>query len=149
MSVVTIWGVWYVLSAIHVLCVYFKVRITFLTSACLLPIFWNYFIRVYWSTDHMLISCESYKGHKCIYEVLPKISENLLIITWILTLSPNFHRHLQSSHLGLVYNDPSNFAIFGSTHWSLPALACLVPVVILLGPFQWGWNVALSTGVSF
>jgi hypothetical protein len=28
--------------------------------------------------------------------VLPKISENFLVITWILTLSPNFHRHLRS-----------------------------------------------------
>jgi len=82
------------------------------------------------------------------YVVLPKISENLLIITWILTLSPNFHRHLQSSHLGLVY-DPSDFAIFGSSHWSLPALACLVPVAILLGSLQWIRNTALSTRVSF
>jgi hypothetical protein len=70
------------------------------------------------------------------YVLLPKISENLLIITWILTLSPNFHHHLWSSHLGLVYNDSSNFAIFGSTHWSLPALACLVPVVILFDLFN-------------
>ena len=84
-----------------------------------------------------------------IYEVLPKISENLLVITWIPTLSPNFHRHLRSSHLGLVYNDPSDFAIFGSTHWSLPALACLVPVAILLGSLQWMQSPALSSGFSF
>ena len=75
-----------------------------------------------------------------LYEGLPIVSENLLVITWILTSSPNFHCHLQSSHLLLVYNDPSNFAIFGSTHWSLPALLCLVPIGILLGyeilPFQ-------------
>ena len=83
------------------------------------------------------------------YVVLPKISENLLVITWILTLSPNFHRHLRSSHLGLVYNDPSDFAIFGSTHWSLLALACLVPVAILLGPLQRRQNAPLWTGVSF
>jgi hypothetical protein len=80
--------------------------------------------------------------------VVPKISENLLVITWILTLSPNFHCHLRSSHLGLVYNNPSDFATFGSTHWSLPALACLVPVAILLGSLQWMRNAALSTGVS-
>jgi len=69
--------------------------------------------------------------------------------TWVLTLSPNFHRHLRSSHLRLVYNDPSDFAIFGSTHWSLPALSCLVPDAILLGSLQWIRNAALSTGVSF
>jgi hypothetical protein len=73
----------------------------------------------------------------------------LLIITWILTLSPNFHHHFQSSHLGLVHNDPSDFATFGSTHWSLLALARLVSVAILLGPLQWRRNFALSTGVSF
>ena len=84
-----------------------------------------------------------------IYVVLPKISENLLVITWILASSPNFHRHLRSSHLGLVYNDPSDFATFGSTHWSLPALASLVSVAILLGPLQWRQNIVLSTGVSF
>ena len=87
--------------------------------------------------------------NKILYVVLPKISENLLVITWILTLSPNFYRHLRSSHLGLVYNDPSDFATFGSTHWSLLALVCLVSVAIVLGPLQWRWNVALSTGVSF
>jgi len=84
-----------------------------------------------------------------IYEGLPKISENLLVITWILTLSPNFHRHLRSSHLGLVNNDPSDFATFGSTLWVLPALACLVSAATLLGSLQWRRNVALSTGVSF
>ena len=83
------------------------------------------------------------------YVVLPKISENLLVITWILTSSLNFHRHLRSSHLGLVYNDPSDFATFGNTHWSMPALACLVSVAILLGLLQWRRNIALSTGVSF
>ena len=77
------------------------------------------------------------------HEVLPKLSENLLLITWILTLSPNFHRHLRSSHLGLVYNDPRDFAIFGSTQWSLPALASLVPVAILLGSLQWIRNTTL------
>ena len=41
-------------------------------------------------------------------------------------MNTNFHRHLRSRNLGLVYNDPSDFTIFGSTHWSLPALACLV-----------------------
>jgi len=81
------------------------------------------------------------------YEGLPKISENLLVITRILTLSPNFHRHLRSSHHGLVYNDPSDSAIFGSTHLNLPALACLVPVAILLGPLQCIRNAALLTGV--
>ena len=50
------------------------------------------------------------------YEVLPEISDSLLVITGTLTLSPNFHRHLRSSHLGLVYNDPSDFVIFGSIH---------------------------------
>ena len=88
-------------------------------------------------SKHFMVFCHSLAlqtGHSCsFYEVLPKISENLLVITWILTLSPNFHHNLRSSHLGLVYNDPSDFAIFGSTHWSLLALACLVPVVILLG----------------
>jgi len=84
-----------------------------------------------------------------VYEGLPKISENLLVIIWILTLSPNFHCHLWSSHLGLVYNDPSHFAVFGSTHWSLPALAYLVPVVILLGSLQWIQSAALSSRVSF
>jgi hypothetical protein len=85
-----------------------------------------------------------------IYVVLPKISENLLVITWILTLSPNFHRQLRSSHLGRVYNDPSDCVTFGNTHWGLPALACLVSIVaILLAPLQWRRNVALSTGVSF
>jgi len=78
----------------------------------------------------------------------PKISKNVLVITSILTLSPNFC-HLRSSHLGLVYNDPSNFAIFGSTHWSLTAFACLLPVAILLGSLQWVGNAALSTRVSF
>jgi len=63
--------------------------------------------------------------------------------------SPNFHCHLWSSHLGLVYNNPSDFAIFRSTHWSLLALACLVPVAILLGFLQWTQNSALSTGLSF
>ena len=59
----------------------------------------------------------------------------------------NFHHW--SSHLGLVYTDSSDFAIFGSTHWSLLALACLVPVVILLRSLQWIQNTALWTGVSF
>ena len=104
------------------------------------PYMWSYYM-------HYLCTCV-----KCIilpYKGLPKSSENLLIITWILTLSPNLYCHLRSSHLGLVYNDPSDFAIFGSTHWSLPALACLVPVAILLGSLQWIWNAALSTRVSF
>ena len=83
------------------------------------------------------------------YMVLPKISKNLLIITWILTLNPNYHHHLRSSHLGLIYNDPSDFATFGSTHWSLPALASLVSVAILLGHLQWRRNIALSTRVLF
>jgi len=64
------------------------------------------------------------------YVVLPKISENLLLITWILTLSPNFHRH-PCSYLGFLYNDPSDFVIFGSTHWIQPAWACLVHVACL------------------
>jgi ribosomal protein L17 len=34
----------------------------------------------------------------------------------LILISPNFHRHILSSHLGLVYNDPSVFAIFGSAH---------------------------------
>ena len=84
-----------------------------------------------------------------VYEVLPKISENLLVITWILTLSPNFHHHLRSSHLGLAYNNSSDFVFFGSTHWSLPALVCLVPVVILLVCLQWIRNSTLSTRVSY
>jgi len=96
------------------------------------------------SANHWTFHCFYFT----VYEGLPKISENLLVITWILTLSPNFHRHLRSSCLGLVYNDPSDFATFGSTHWSLPALACLVSVAILLGPLQWRRNVALSTRVS-
>jgi hypothetical protein len=78
-----------------------------------------------------------------------KISENLLVITWILILSSNFHRHLWSGYLGLVYNDSSDFATFGSTHWSLPVLACLASVAILLGPFEWRRNVVLSTEVHF
>jgi len=65
------------------------------------------------------------------YVVLAKISENLLLITWILTLSPNFHRHPSSNYLGLLYNDPSDFVIFGSTYWIQPALACLVHVACL------------------
>ena len=80
---------------------------------------------------------------------LPKISENLLVITWILTLSPNFHLQLWSSHLGPVYDDPSDFAIFGSSGWSLPELACLVPLAIVLGSLQWIQNAALSPGISF
>jgi len=64
-------------------------------------------------------------------------------------LSPCFHCHLRSRHLGLVYNDPSDFAIFGSIHWCLPALAYLVPVAILLGSLQWIQNTALSTRFSF
>ena len=70
------------------------------------------------------------------YEGLPRISKNLLVITWILNLSPNFHHHLQSSHLVLEYNDTSNFVILASTRWSLPVWACLEPVVILLGSFN-------------
>jgi hypothetical protein len=84
---------------------------------------------------------------KFLYEGLCKISKNLLIITWRLILSPNFHRHLWRCHLGCVYNYSSNFAIFGSTRWSLPALACVVPVAIFLGSLQWIWNATLSTGV--
>jgi len=41
------------------------------------------------------------------YEVLPKISENFLVIKRILTLSHNFHRHLRSSHLGLYTTIPA------------------------------------------
>ena len=96
---------------------------------------------------HLVISAVTVTMTK--YEGLPKISENLLVITWILTLSPNFHRHLRSIYIGLVYNDPSDFAIFGSTNWSLPALACLVPVAILLGSLQWIRNAGLSTAVCF
>ena len=47
--------------------------------------------------------------------LLAKFSKNLLVITQIFTLSPNFNRHLRSRHLGLVYNDPSDFDVFGST----------------------------------
>ena len=88
-------------------------------------------------------------GIAVVYEGLPRMSEKLLVITWILTLSPNFHRCLRNIRLGLIYNDPSDFAVFGSTHWSLPALSCLVPVANLLGSLQWIWRAAISTGVSF
>ena len=101
-----------------------------------------------WQSSMVLFCWQLHVGQQQ-YDVLPKISKNLLIITWILTLSPNFHCHLRSSHFGLVYNDPSDFASFGSTHWSLLALACLVPVAILLGSLQWERNTALSTRVSF
>jgi len=110
-------------------------QLNVIIESCHLP-FQNYYSSV---SSHVLPS----------YEDLPKISENLLVITWILTLSPNFHCHLWSSHLGLVYNDLSDFATFGSTHWSLPASAWFVSVAILLGPLQWRRNVVLSTRVSF
>jgi hypothetical protein len=42
-----------------------------------------------------------------LYVALPKISENLLVIIWILSLSPNFHRHLRSSPLGLYTTIPA------------------------------------------
>ena len=102
-------------------------------------------------TNLLLIWCSMYTStiQMKVYVVLPKISENLLVITWILTLRPTFHCHLRSSHLGLVYNNPSGFAISGSTHLSLLALACLVPVAILLGPLQWIWNTTLSTEFHF
>ena len=109
---------------------------------CVISIHFQSFITVPVSHMKQQLGCTAYEG-------LPKISKNLLVIIWILTSSPNFHRRLRCSHLGLVYNDPSDFAIFGSTHWSLPALACLVPVAILLGSLQWIRNAALSTGVSF
>ena len=68
--------------------------------------------------------------------ILPRISENLLLIAWILSSSPNFHLQRWSSKFLLVYNHPSDFAIFGSSGWSLPALACLVPVTIVLDLFR-------------
>lgn len=66
-----------------------------------------------------------------------------------MTLSPHFHRHLQSSHFELLYNDSSDFPMVGSIPGSLLPLTCLAPVAILLEFLQRSQNVALSNGVSF
>ena len=71
-----------------------------------------------------------------ILRILPKISENLVVIAWILSSIPNFHSHLWSSHLEFVYNDPSDFAIFGISIWSLPALACYYLLRLCLDLFS-------------
>jgi len=103
------------------------------------------------STSYCLVTASRIHGmYVCMYVRkwgYPKFRE--FVRNNMNTLSPNFHRHLQSSHLGLLYIDPIDFAIFGSTYWSLPALACLVPVAILLASLQWIRNAALWTGVSF
>jgi hypothetical protein len=98
--------------------------ITFFCCSFMFSHTWFWWVHSNWRGLFLNLRFSSYSV-KLIYVVLPRISENLLVITWILTLSPNFCCHLWSSHLGLVYSS-SDFAIFGSTHWSLPMLAYLL-----------------------
>ena len=74
-----------------------------------------------------------------------EFARNNMINYW----SPNFHCHLWSSHLGLVYNDPSDFCHFWMHSLKSAGVSMFSTCSILLGYLQWTWNVTLSTRVSF